>query len=197
MPKPRLLAHLLVPALGVALLLPAAAPAASDYYLELEGIPGESNARGHEGEIELQSYGFDVRNPVGGGSGGGGQGAGRATFADFTFTKKVDKASPALFLRAADGRRIGSALLTVSRPGETALDYLTYCLTDLRVTRLTTAGSTAEDRPSEQVALAYGTFFETYSTQNQDGSVGTPFTAGWDVFRNMRLTSPNCSANNP
>jgi type VI secretion system secreted protein Hcp len=181
MSTPRLVARLLVPALGLALLLPAAAPAASDYYLKLDGVAGESTVQGHEGEIEVSSFAFGVR-----------AGAARPQFADFEFTKAVDQASPALFLRAASGQRPRSALLTVVHAGEARQDFLTYCMTNVRITRVQTTAAARADRPSEEVAMSYATMFQAYRTQKADGTLGTPFTAGWDVIRNMQLFAPGC-----
>lgn len=83
---------------------------AFDVFLKLDGIIGESRVRGHEGEIQLDSFSFGLTNTGGGGEGGG---AGRAVFQDFHFTSKVGKHSPQLFLACAKGMSISGGLLTL------------------------------------------------------------------------------------
>ena len=67
-----------------------------------------------------------------------------------------------------------------------------YCMTDVRVTSLSTAGSAGDDRPTEAVSLSYGTLFQTYRRQNADGTLSTPFTGGFDIVRSVLLGASNC-----
>src|SRR3954468_23765688 len=52
----------LVLAVSLVLVVPAAASA--KVFLELPGVPGESQVAGLENQIELDSFQFGVRNPV-------------------------------------------------------------------------------------------------------------------------------------
>jgi len=65
-------------------------------------------------------------------------------------------------------------------------------MTDVRVTKLSTAGSAGSDALSEEVSLSYGTFFQTYRRQNPDGSLGSPFTGGFDILINALLGTSAC-----
>ena len=103
----------------------------------------------------------------------------------------MDQASPLLLLRAAGGQAIPRATVSVRDAGEPQ-DFLVFCMTDVRVTELATSGSTGEDRPTEQVALSYGTIFQTYRRQNPDGTLSTPFTGGFDIVRNVLLGASTC-----
>lgn len=183
MTKPRLVAYLLVSAFSLALLLPAAAFAAQNVFLRIDGIPGESVDDRHKDAIDVLSFSWGVS-----------AGKDRAQFQDFSFTKRVDQASPQLVLRAAGGQAIPVAVLTMRSAGERQDDFLKYCLTDVRVTSVSTAGSTGEDRPTEQVSLSYGTFYESYRKQGAGGSLGTAFTGGWDLSNNVLLGAvpPTC-----
>jgi len=82
--------------LCVGLLAP---PADSATFLKIAGIEGESTDSGHKGEIEVHSF--------------------RITGNGLTFTKKVDSASPSLFLRTVDGRHFADAVLTDRANGKT------------------------------------------------------------------------------
>ena len=180
MTKARLVACLLVPIWALGLLLPTAAPAAQNLFLKIPGIPGESQDSRHKDEIEVLAYSWGVtadRNQ-------------KAAFKDFAFTKHVDQASPQLLLHAAGGQAIPAAVLLVRGAGERPEDFLTYCLTDVRVTGVSTAGSTSGDRPTEEVSLSYGSFFQTYRKQSPDGSLGAVFTGGWNIVDNLLLRAP-------
>ena len=179
MTKARLVACLLVPAWALALLLPAPAPAAQDFFLQMDGIPGESVDARHRDAIDVLSFSWGVN-----------AGRNRPAFQDFSFTKRVDQASPQLFLRAADGQAMRIAVLSVRSAGERQDDFLKYCLTDVRVTGVSTSGSAGADRPTEQVTLSYGTFFESYRKQRADGSLSAPFAGGFDLSNNVLLGAP-------
>jgi type VI secretion system secreted protein Hcp len=77
---------------------------AFDVFLKLDGIQGESTVKGHEGEIELDSFSFGLTNPAAGG---------RPVFQDFRFTSKVGKHTPQLFLACAQGAKIRTGLFTL------------------------------------------------------------------------------------
>ena len=76
--------------------------AAVDYLLKIAGIDGESPHDKHKGEIDVESWSWgetQTASPVGGARGRGR----KVSMNDFTFTMKLSKASPKLFLRAPRG----------------------------------------------------------------------------------------------
>src|SRR5687767_3715933 len=80
------------------------AQSAFDAFLKLEGVPGEATATGHKDEIVIDSFSMGVSRPSG--SAGGPQ------FSDISFMHQLDKASPLLMLRCAQGTHIQTAVLT-------------------------------------------------------------------------------------
>jgi type VI secretion system secreted protein Hcp len=166
---------------GAALLgvMPGAANADSAF-LRLDAIPGESTARGFEGQIDVSAFGWSVTNPA---APGGGGGAGRVSFQELSVTKAVDAASPPLFAAVAAGRHVRDAVLTVVTAGERPEAYLRYCLRDVTVASLKQEASRAE-RPVETVTFRYGQFALAYGQQAADGS-RTFVTQGWDLIRNL------------
>ena len=56
--------------------------AATEYFLALDGIKGESKAVGHVDEIDLEAFGWGEFAQGGGGAPGGGGGAGKVTMQD-------------------------------------------------------------------------------------------------------------------
>ena len=76
--------------------------AAVDYFLKIDGIPGESTDSKHKNEIDIESWAWGQTNSGSHAYGGGG-GAGKVAMQDFNFTMKVNKASPELSWPAQPG----------------------------------------------------------------------------------------------
>src|ERR1051325_10123519 len=114
--------------------------AAVDYFLKIDGIEGESRDLKHKGEIELEAFSWGAANEGGAAAGGGG-GAGKVHVQDLHVTKKLDKASPLLFLACATGRHIKSAVLTARKALKEQQEFLVVKLNDLLVSSYQTGGS--------------------------------------------------------
>jgi type VI secretion system secreted protein Hcp len=153
-----------------------------DYFLKLDGIPGESRNTKHRGEIELQSFSWaEVHQMAHSGSGAA---AGRVAVQDLHFVAKVSKASPKILLACAAGTHIASAVLTARRSGRSAQDFLVYTLTDVFVSSYQTGGVEGADGPLDQVSLSFGRIAVQYRAQKADGSLAPAVLAGWDVKQN-------------
>jgi len=105
---------------------------ATDYFLKIDGIPGESRDGKHKDEIEVQFYTWGAQNV--GEATGGSSSSGKAQMADLNCGIKPDKAYPALLHHVATGAHIKSAILTCRRAGGKQEDYARYALTDIIVT---------------------------------------------------------------
>lgn len=155
---------------------------ADNYFLKIDGIPGESKDAKHKDEIELASFSWGLTN-IPSHSGGGG---GRAQFQDFYFTTRVNKASPQLFLACASGKHIKEANLSVRRAGKGQLEYLKIKLSDVLVTSFQDAAG-GGDAPEESVGLAFARFDVQYSQQQAGGAAAGAIKAGWDLASNAKV----------
>jgi type VI secretion system secreted protein Hcp len=172
----------LVLACAFVLALPAGASA--KLFLELPGVPGESQVIGFENQIELDSYQWGVSNSIQVGTSG--SKAGKPAFSEFVVSKRLDKASPALMLRAANGAAFPSARLRVTKSsaeGETTV--LRYCFTGVQVTSF--SQSSGGEPPSESVGLSYTTIVQSYTQQAAGGGAGDVFSSGWDLIGNLQF----------
>lgn len=178
------------PSLLVAALLAVPASAATDYFLELEGIPGESKDRAHPALIEVESFSIGATNSASAGTLGGTGGSRGVSFSDISFNKVIDKTSPLLFLRTANGMRIPKATLfvrkTITIPTTQLLEYYTIILTDAVVTSVQTRGA-GGDPLRESFSLSFGKIEFSYKPQKPDGSLDAPIKSGWDVVNNRAL----------
>lgn len=132
---------------------PMFAFAASDYFLKINGVEGESTHEQHKGEIEISSWSWGMSNSSSMSTGSGG-GAGKVNVQDLSFTKQYDKSSPHLMKRCASGEHIKDAVITMRRTsGDRAEQYLTYKLEGVRCTSYQV--SAGGDQPTESISLNF------------------------------------------
>jgi len=158
---------------------------ATDMYLTIEGITGESMRIGHEGEIDVIAWGFGGSNPSSIGIGGGG-GAGKVTLQDFSITKYLDGSSAELFQAMCDGTHFPTAKMTVYKAAgaEGALPYLVFEFEELFPTSMSTGGSGPEDVLTEALTFSFGKVTVTYSEQSDAGTGQGDHVGSWDVRSN-------------
>jgi type VI secretion system secreted protein Hcp len=152
--------------------------AQQDYFLKIDGIPGESTDSKHKDEIELASFSWGLSNIASHGAGG----AGRADFHDFYFTSRVSKASPLLFLSCAAGKHIKEANLSVRRGGGGKggqMEYLKIKFSDVLITSFQEAAG-GGDAPAESVGLAFARLELQYGT-------AAAIKGGWDLASNAKI----------
>lgn len=155
--------------------------AAVDYFLKLDGIDGETKQKGHEKEIELESWSFGETNS-GTFSAGGGGGAGKVSMQDFHFVMHVNKASPKLFEACATGKHIKTAKLTCRKAGETQQEFLKVSFSDLMVSSYQTGGSAGSSVvPTDQISLNFAKIEIEYAEQGADGKLSASVKAGYDL----------------
>jgi type VI secretion system secreted protein Hcp len=159
---------------------------AVDYFLKIDGVPGESADAKHKGEIQLESFSWGETNSAGGGAGGGG-GAGKVQMSDLVVTMVVSKASPKLMLACATGKHHKEAVLTARKAGKAQQEFLIIKMKEVFITSYQTGGSELGDAPMDQAALGFETIQMEYRPQKSDGSLDAPIKAGWDLKKNKAL----------
>src|SRR4029079_5525240 len=102
---------LLLTAVFVVIASQAKAQSASNYFLKIEGIPGESFDETHRGEIEGLAVALGALQPHLQRFAGGGASASKTEISPITITKPVDKSSPLLFLSCATGEHLPTATI--------------------------------------------------------------------------------------
>jgi type VI secretion system secreted protein Hcp len=155
--------------------------AQANYFLKIDGIKGQSEAKSHKDEIELESWNWGASN-----AGEGGGGLGHVAMNDLSITTKDGKATPLLVLSCATGKQIDSALLTCRQATGKQEDYLKIKLSNVFISSFQTGGGGGSDLyPTGQVTLNFkkiefsqapitdkgvGTFdTHWYDTATQDG----------------------------
>jgi len=155
--------------------------AAVDYFLKIDGIPGESPDHKHKDEIQVLSFSFGA-SQAGTMAFGGGGGAGKVQMQDFHFMQNVNKSSPKLFLACATGEHIKSALLTCRKAGKEQQEYLKVKFTDLLVSSYQTNGDgNANHLPIDSISLNFSKIEWDYKIQNEKGQLVPGAVAGYDL----------------
>jgi type VI secretion system secreted protein Hcp len=160
---------------------------AIDYFLKIDGIPGESLDSKHKGEIEVEAWSWGEANPTAASAPGAGGGAGKVQMQDFSFTARTSKASPSLMLACASGKHFKGAVLTARKAGKAQAEFLTFSLSDILVSAYQVGGAEGEVVPMDSVSLNFSKIQVEYKEQKPDGSLGTSIKAGWDVKKNKQF----------
>ncbi len=159
---------------------------ATDMFLKIGDIKGESSDSKHKGEIDVLAWSWGLTQS-GTMTAGGGGGAGKVSVQDISLTKYVDKSSPMLILACCNGKHFKEAVLTVRKAGEKPLEYLKITMKQLLVSSLSTGGSAGEDRLKENVALNFAEFKVAYVPQKADGSSEPAIEVGWNIAENIKV----------
>jgi type VI secretion system secreted protein Hcp len=154
-----------------------------DYFLKIDGIQGESTSSKHKGEIEIQAWNWG-EHLSGAPAAGGGGGAGKVEMDAFHAMARTSMASPILFLKCAQGTHFKEAVLTAVRKKKgKPQTYLTIKLSDVIVTSYQ-IGAQELSTPVDTFDLEFSKIEVEYSPLKDDGSLGAPVKAGWDVKAN-------------
>jgi type VI secretion system secreted protein Hcp len=159
---------------------------AADYYLQLDGIKGESADARHAGWIECTAIDWSVTQAKSAtASTSGGHTAERAELSEIHISKLVDLASPMLAELCACGRTIPKAKLEMQRAdgnGE-PIKYFEVELENVLVARIAPkfAGG---DVPVESLSLKFSKVKWRYTQQKIGGGASGNTAGGWDLALN-------------
>lgn len=158
---------------------------AFDAFLEIEGVAGESQRAGHEGQIELQSFSWGASNPTSISSTGTGIGAGKVSISSFNFMKNTDGTSPTLFQKCCNGKHFDKAKVTLYKAAgdDGALDYLIYEFEKVFVDSIAWSGG-GDGIPLESISLSFGKVTINYTGQNDDGTKAGVTPGSWNLVTN-------------
>jgi type VI secretion system secreted protein Hcp len=155
-----------------------------DFYIKIDGIPGESKDARHQAWIDVLSFDYAVSQSSSMFTGGGG-GVGKATFDALSFIHYVDKATPNLMQYCASGKHVGSVEVSCCKVGDGSQEYMKITLTDCLITHAGPTGSSEDARVKESVGISYAKIKVEVKEQNANGSMGAAVTGTWDVKQNQ------------
>lgn len=151
--------------------------ATTQYFLKIDGIPGESKDDRHHNEIDVLAFLWGESAPAPGGGGG----AVIADMQDIQFTAALSKASPHLMYAVPSGRHIDEAVFTVRDTGS-PVEYLKVTLQDVVVTSYNVGADGG--RPVDVFTLNFRKIFYEYTPLKPNGAPDAHITAIWDRTTN-------------
>jgi len=165
---------------------------ATNVYLKIDAVEGESTSAQGAKQIELLSWSHGVSMPVSSGSHSNvSVKHGRSDHQDLTVSKYLDKTSPILNLKTSGGDNIKTVVLTVFQNDVATgapVEYYKIELEDVLITSLS-VGHGGGDLPVETMTLHYNKIKWTYSVQGKDSPGGKKgnVTSGWDLEKNTKV----------
>lgn len=160
--------------------------AATDMFLKIDGVRGESVDRVHADEIDVLAWSFGASQSGTKRAGGGGR-AGKVKIQDLSITKYIDSATPPLMRAVATGERYKQATLTLRRAGthDKQAEYFVITMDQVLVTNVSVGGSAGEDRPTEDITLNFKKFELRYYPQAADGTARSAIDFAFNIAENM------------
>lgn len=159
---------------------------ASDIFLKVDRINGESTDVNHPNEIEVVSWSWGVAEEFISSLGTGIVG-GKPKVGNFVITKQIDKASPNLFRACLKVTHISKVVLTQRRVGAGKPNFLSITLQDVLISSLNDIEDGVATRPKENVAFVFAKVIYEYTPQKPSGLPDTPITLKWDVKLNKEF----------
>ena len=161
---------------------------ATDMFLKLGDIKGESRDQAHRDEIEISKWGWGM-SQTGSMHTGSGGGAGKVNIENLAISKVMDKSSPNLMMACSTGKHYPEARLVVRKAGgSSAVEYLVITLKEVMVVSYGTSAGNKDDVLYDRVALNFATVDVSYQPQKADGAKdGGPVKFGWNIRQNVKV----------
>jgi type VI secretion system secreted protein Hcp len=159
---------------------------ASDIYLHIDGIKGESTDSSHKDWIECSDVAWAIMQPRSAtASTAGGHTAERAELSDISFFKVSDLSSPILMQTCAMGRTIPKARFEFMRAdgAGAAVKYFEIELENVLIGRIAPSISSGE-LLGEDIGLKFSKIRWKYTQQKIAGGNGGNTSGGWNLASN-------------
>ncbi|WP_293504530.1 type VI secretion system tube protein Hcp [Roseateles sp.] len=154
------------------------AQAANSYFLQIDGLQGDSTDARHKDWIDIESFSWGLTLATSGGS------VGKATFSDLAWTQAVDSSTPAWFLDVATGKHIRTTTLDVVKAGEGGASFFQMIFTDTVGTGLRITGS--GDGLMADASMSSGSIVKLrYRAQDGKGGYKPWVEGSFDLKRGM------------
>ncbi|MGZ8804178.1 MAG: Hcp family type VI secretion system effector [Microbacterium sp.] len=147
------------------------------YFLQLDGIDGESTVRGHEKWLEVAEISWGAAQAV---SAAGGGRTGRTTLRPLLLSTRLTIATPVLLDACARGRTINDATFEAVTDGQSSSVTLRIQLEEILLTTLDLVGEDGEARPRVSFSLTYGQITITTFVVGEFGGQREAASATWE-----------------
>ncbi len=161
---------------------------ATDIFLKIKDVEGESQDSKHGKEIDILSWSWGMRQPASNQIGSGG-GLGQVEVHDIRITKNIDKSSPILQKFCVSGQHIGDVTLTSRKVGGADRDeFIVITLKEAMVSSLSLGHASGNDAPTEEVAINFGQIKFEYKPQaTESGSPEATVEFAYNIRKRQML----------
>ena len=143
---------------------------AVDYFLDVDGIPGESQDEKFKDKIQVLSWSWGASN-VSSVAGTGGSGAGKVDMSDVSLMLNFDKSTPKFFKAISKGSHITKGTMSAVKSGADGKPYLKVNFTELFITGLQMSASS--EVPTVSLSFSYNEIGLDYSVQDEKGTLNS------------------------
>jgi len=157
---------------------------ATDAYLQIDGIKGESTDSAHQGWIELTSAHWGVTQPMSTStSTAGGHTTGHSEHRTLSVTKLADLASPVLMQHCSMGKTIPKAKIEFMRADGDGkrVKYYQVELENVMLSDMDQVMHEGGGIVQDAIELCFSKVKWTYTQQKIGGGVGGSTAGGWDL----------------
>ena len=160
---------------------------------DMKGETQDSDYAGKEA-FEILSFELGAENTINIGSVTGGGGAGKATFKEFTVTKKTDTSSTQLFSALCTGMHFADVVIDLRRAGAATKTmksggvFMKFDLRLVMVQDISWSGSDGDDVCEETVIFQFGAIAISYTPQDKEGKEKTKLQTMWSRVKNQNTT---------
>lgn len=149
-----------------------------NYFLFIDGAPGDSMDKVHKAWIDILA--FKIGATQGGTVAFGGGGAGKVSFQDLSISKRIDRSSVVLNRACTTGQHIKQVVLSCALKGGMQQEFYRITLSDVLVTAARVGGDNTG--PVEEFSFNYAKIEWQFSPFGQDGRPsGPPVKGGYDL----------------
>ncbi len=166
-------AHAATPPEMAAAVSSTSAPVGDQYFLKLDGIPGDSAYKGLENYIELSDFSWGASRST-----RNGVARGKATPDEIQFRAPSSKASPLLLRNTVTGERIRTGMIVVANSQGNQFYKVTF--NDLVISSYRSTGQD-EQRPDDHGTLSFGRVKFAFYGQGPKGELEPPVVAEGDI----------------
>lgn len=161
---------------------------ATDVFLKVESIDGESTDEKHKKWCELSSFSWGMTQPASMASATGGRTAERVNVHDLSFTKIMDAATPHMMLACCTGKHFPKAQVEVCEASENKHRYLLIEMEDVIISSYQPSGINGGDKIQETGTLNFGKVKWEYTPLSHDGKPGSKVgPMGWNLEENKKV----------
>lgn len=151
-------------------------------YMNVEGIPGDVTAEGHEKWIEVSSFQIGVGRHIGVPTGRHAEREASApSISEIVVTKTSDTASAKLFQQALWGEGVKVKIDFCKTDKDKLEVYDTYELEDVLLSNFSV--SSAGERPMETLSLNFTKIIFTHTQMGDVNETGSPEKVGYDLAK--------------